>query len=101
MDERDAVTALGLVEVVRRHQHRHAGLRQRVDQAPELPPRQRIDAAGRLVEEEDRRLVQDGAPERQTLAPAAGQIARERILAPLQAGHLENERGGAPPAAAR
>ena len=69
-----------------------ARLRQRVDQPPELPPRQRVDAAGRLVEEQDRRLVQDRAAEREPLAPAAGEIARQRVLAAGEAGHLEHER---------
>ena len=99
MDQRDAMAALGLVEIVRRDEDGDALLRQRVDQPPELPPRQRIDAAGRLVEEEDRRLVQDGAAERQALAPAAREIARERRFAAGQAGHLEDEARGAPRAA--
>ena len=65
---------------------------QRVDQPPELAARQRIDAAGRLVEKEDRRLVEDRAAEREPLPPAAGEIARERVLAAAQAGHLDHER---------
>ena len=46
------------------------------DHLPEVAPRRRIDARGRLVEEEDRRLVQHGAAERQALAPAAGERRR-------------------------
>ena len=57
--------------------------------------RQRIDAAGRLVEKHDRRLVQNRAAEREPLPPAAGEIARQRVLAALEAGHLEHERAGA------
>ena len=91
VDQRDAMAALGLVEVVGGDEDRDAGLREHVDQPPELPPRQRIDAAGRLVEEEDRRLVQDRAAERQPLAPAAGEIARQRRLPAGETGHLDDE----------
>src|SRR5262249_21722879 len=45
----------------------------------------------RLVEEDDRRLVQDGAAERQTLTPSAGQVAGPGVLAPLESGHLQRE----------
>ena len=55
------------------------------------PARQRIDAAGRLVEKDDRRLVQDRAAQREALAPAAGEIARQRVLAALQTRHVEDE----------
>ena len=85
LDDRDAMAVLRLVQVVRRDQHRHALPRQVADQIPEPPARQRIDAAGRLVEKHDRRLVEDGAAEREPLAPAAGQIARQRVLAALSA----------------
>ena len=44
-----------------------------LDQPPELAARHRIDAARRLVEKDDARLVQDGAAERQPLTPAAGE----------------------------
>src|SRR6185436_15857773 len=66
-------------------------LGQVVDQTPELPPRQRIDATGRLVEKEDRRLVQNRAAERQALTPSTGEVARQRRLTAAQAGHLEDE----------
>ena len=71
-----------------------------VDEPPELAARQRIDAAGRLVEKDDRRLVEDRAAERQPLAPAAGEIARAASCSrPRRPGHLEDERGAAPRAA--
>ena len=91
VDQRDAVAALGFVQIVGGDQHGDARLREHVDQAPELAPRQRIDAAGRLVEEQDRRLVEDRAAERQPLPPAAGEVARQRRLAAAQAGHLDHE----------
>ena len=91
VDDRHAIAALGLVQVVRRHEHGRAAVRQVVDQPPELAARHRIDAAGRLVEKDDRRLVQQRAAERQPLPPAAGQVARELALASAESGHLEHE----------
>ncbi len=101
VDQRDAVAALRFVQIVGGNQHGHAVVRQRVDQTPELPPRQRVDAAGRLIEEENRRLVQNRAAEGQTLPPSAGQIAGERAFAPVQAGHLEHELPARSPAVRR
>ena len=101
VDDRDAVAVLRLVEIVRRDEHRHARRREVIDEAPELAAGQRIDAAGRLVEKDDRRLVQDGAAEREALAPAAGQIGRVRVLAAARARPSRARSGGAPPAASR
>ena len=44
-----------------------------VDQVPEVPAAHRIDAGGRLIQEDDGRLMEDGASERQALLPAAGE----------------------------
>src|SRR5439155_5718475 len=65
--------------------------RERIDQAPEMAARQRVHAAGRLVQKEDARLVQDRAAEREPLPPAAGEIARERLFASGEAGHVDDE----------
>ena len=91
VDQRDPVAPLGFVQIVGRDQHGDAGLGEIVNQAPELPPRQGIDAAGRLVEEENRRLVKDGAAECQPLAPPAGQVACQRRFPAAQPRHLEHE----------
>ena len=91
MDDGDAMAVLRLVEIVRRDQHGDARRRELIDEIPEVAPRQRVDAAGRLVEKDDRRLVKNRAAEREALAPAAGQIARARALAPFEARHLEDE----------
>ena len=56
VNDGNAMAVLGFVQIVGRHQHRDAALREVADQIPELPARQRIDAAGRLVEKHDRRL---------------------------------------------
>ena len=51
---------LRLVEVVRREQHRGAQVvAQRPDQRPELPPRLRVEAGRRLVEEQQRGVADD------------------------------------------
>ena len=82
---------LRLVQVMRGDQHGHAPARQLTDQIPEPASRQRIDAAGRLVEKHDRRLVKDGAAKGEPLPPAAGQFAGQRVATPGQAGHVEHE----------
>ena len=73
--DRDAVAVLRLVHVVRRDEHRRPARRRRVDQLPELPARDRVDAAGRLVEEHDLRLVQQRDREGELLLPAERQAA--------------------------
>ena len=79
VDDRDAVAVLGLVQVVRRDEHGDAAARRASSISRQnCAARHRIDAAGRLVEKHDRRLVEDGAAEREPLAPAAGEIARQR-----------------------
>ena len=67
VDQADAVAILGLVEEMGRHHHRHAALDHGIDVRPELAPRQRIDAGGRLVEEQHRRA----RASRRRPAPAA------------------------------
>ena len=92
VDDGDAVAVLRFVQVVRGDQHRRAAAGEVVDESPEPPPRQRIDAAGRLVEKDDRRLVQDGAAEPETLPPAARERAGQRRLAAAQARHVQHGR---------
>ena len=94
LNDRDAVAVLRLVEVVRRDEDRDAGAGQIVDEPPELPARQRVHTAGRLVEEDDRRLVENRAAERKALAPAGRERAGQRVLATAKTGHVEHE--GAP-----
>ena len=80
-DERQPVAALRLVHVVRREQHGRALGGEAVDLVPELAPAHRIDAGGRLVEEQQRRLVDRRAGERDPLLPAARQRAGELVAA--------------------
>src|SRR5437764_2410095 len=91
MDQGYAMAAFRLVEIVCRDEDGHARLRQRIDQAPELASRERVHAAGRFVQKQDRGLVQDGAAEREPLPPAAGEIPRQRRLASGETRHLDHE----------
>jgi len=94
MHERDPVAALGLVEVMSRHDQRDARRGERVDQMPELPSREGIDPSRRLVEEDDLRLVQQRAGKRETLLPASGKRAGHQPFLPFQPRDVD--RPGAP-----
>ena len=77
----EPVAALGFVHVVRRDEHGRALGGDAVDLLPEVAPAHRIDARGRLVEEQQRRLVDRRAGERDALLPAAGERAGELVAA--------------------
>ena len=79
------MAALRLVHVVGGDEDGQAVLGEAVDLVPELAPRFRVDAGGRLVEEQKLRLVHDAGGEREALLPAAGERAGELALAALQA----------------
>ena len=51
--------------------------REIVDRAPKPAPGRGIDARGRLVEEQHRRAVQQGAAQGEPLLPATGELAGE------------------------
>ena len=74
----DAVAVFRLFHEVRGDDDGDAALRQRGDGAPERAPRQRVDAAGRFVQEQDLRLVQQAGRHGQALLVAAGQQAADR-----------------------
>ena len=71
------VEALGLVHVGGGDQHAHAGPfgADAIDEGPELLAGERIDAGGRLVEDEQVRVVDQGAAEAHLLLHAAGELA--------------------------
>ena len=85
------VEALGFVHV--RGGDHHAHLRparaDRVDEVPELAARQRIDAGGRLVEDEQVGIVDERAAEAQLLLHAAGKLAGGTGLELLEARRRE------------
>ena len=69
MHQRNAVAALGLIHEMGGDEDGHAAIARQVDeQFPEPVARQRIDARGRLVENEHPRLVHHGDRQRQALA---------------------------------
>ena len=75
--QRNAVAALGLVHEMGRDEDRHALVARQIDQQfPEPIARQRIDARGRLVEDQHLGLVHDRDGERQPLADAERQVLR-------------------------
>src|SRR5579871_5768883 len=61
-----------------------------VDQIPKCPASNGIDARSRLVEEKHGRLVQDRAPERETLLPAAREKSGEAGSAFFDPGHFQH-----------
>ncbi|MEY9620686.1 hypothetical protein ABH982_004143 [Bradyrhizobium ottawaense] len=52
-----------------------------MDLVPEVTPRLRIDAGGRLVQQQQFRTGQRAGTQRQPLLPAAGKLARKLLLA--------------------
>ena len=75
---------LGLLDVVRGHQDRRPLGAQRVDQRPELGPDLRIEADGRLVEQQQRRVVREPPGEQQAAAHASGELVDGVAAAPLE-----------------
>jgi hypothetical protein len=61
-----------------------------MDLVPELPAADRVDARGRLVEKQQRRLVDRRASQRHALLPAARERARE-LVAPLAQADLREQ----------
>src|SRR4051794_23915682 len=91
LDDRHAVAErLRLVEVVRRQQHRLAQSLQRADGAPRGPPRGRVEARRRLVEEDELGVADEREGEVQPAQLAAGQRPRQRVLLALQACDVEH-----------
>ena len=72
-DDQVVCKALGFFHVVRGEYHRAPAGLERLDHLPESSSRLRVETAGRLVEEEDLRFVQQGTPDRQPLFLAAGE----------------------------
>src|SRR5258706_4115536 len=74
--QRDAMAILGFVDVMRGDEDGAAGGGELIDQIPKTAARDGVDAASGFVEEENRRVVQDGAAERQALLPTTREQAR-------------------------
>src|SRR5258708_8442059 len=72
----DMIAALGFVHVVGGDEKRDAMSRELEKKIPKLAPRDGIDAGSGLVEKEEWRLMQHGAPESETLLPASRKLPR-------------------------
>ena len=77
MDQCQAMASLGLVEIGGGDEDRHLLLLKLIENPPEIPPRHRINAVGRLVEEEYLGCVDQRAGQPEFLFHAAGQVARQ------------------------
>ena len=82
-NQRQSVAVLGLLHVMRSYKNGNALLGHLMNQIPELAPRNGIDAGGRLIEKDNRRLMQHRAAQRQPLLPSARQRAGNQILLAL------------------
>ena len=73
------------------HDQAHAGATSTdaADQRPELPPRQRIDACGRLVEDQQVGFVDQRAAQAQFLLHAARQLGRRAVGEGVEIGRLK------------
>ena len=90
MHERNAVAALRLVHEMGGDENCHAVVAREIDQrAPERVARDRVDARGRLVEDEDGGLVQHRDRELKPLLDAERQAVRPRVDHGLQIVALE------------
>src|ERR1051325_11217310 len=88
--EPQPIALLSFLEIVSCDQDGRSQVCELVDEAPEGTPGERVYTRRRLVEKQDRRLVHDGCPERDTLLPSAGQAPCNEVLLPFQTGKLEN-----------
>src|SRR5215469_191862 len=77
MHQRDSITSFGLVKIGSRVDHRHAAADQAVENRPEFAARYRIDAVGRLVEQQHAGAVNKRAHEPELLLHTAGELARK------------------------
>ena len=82
-DIRQLMTTLRLVHVMGAHQHGDAGGGKPVEFFPEIPPRPRVDARRRLVQQQQLRIVQHAGGQGQPLLPAAGKRSGQ-LIRPLR-----------------
>ena len=86
----ELVAAIRLVHDVAGDEDRRAGGGEAPEVGPELDAQRRVDADGRLVEEEHLRLVHERAREREPAAHAAGELQRGRPLPVAQLHEVED-----------
>src|SRR5690349_23738433 len=81
IDIDDAIAAFGFVHVMRTDEDGQAFAAQAMDLVPKIAPGLGIYAGRRFVEQEKLGRMEHAGGEREALLPAAGEIARELILA--------------------
>src|SRR4029077_14409912 len=79
LNQRNAIAAIGLVHVRRRHDDRQPGRFQPAEQIPELAARHGVEAGRRLVEKQHSGTMEERAAEGELLLHAAGQRAGAAI----------------------
>ena len=80
MHQRDAVAALGFIHEVSRNENRDVFPAGEFDQnPPKTVPCHRIDAGGRLVEDQHLRLMDQRHRKREPLAPTQWEIAGKHV----------------------
>lgn len=84
-EEGEAITARGLIHVVRGDEDRHPARGEFVDQLPEAATRSRIDARRRLVEEDEIGLVRRGTGQGELLLPSPRERPGELLSARREA----------------
>src|SRR5438046_525615 len=72
----------------------HPGRGQRMDLVPELAPRLRVDARGRLIEQKKLRIGQRAGTERKPLLPSAREFAGKLRLTVLEPEPVDHGAGG-------
>src|SRR6202008_1139569 len=91
----DVAAALGFVHVVGGDKKGDSVAGKLEEQIPQLTTGHRINACCRLIEEQELRLVQHGAAERETLLPSAGKFGGEAIEVRAEAVGVDDFRDGA------
>ncbi len=94
----DEVAVGGLPDVLRRDDDRASLIAQLAEALPELGPEDRVDARRGLVEEDDRRVVDERRGERQAALHAAGDLVDPLVAVLVELHPLEQLVQPAPPA---
>ena len=98
-DDQPVAQLLGLVHVVGRQDERHAALLQSIEPIPEQVARLRVEARRRLVEQQERGLVDQRAGDGQASLHPARQRLDLVVRALGQLGELEQLVGARPTSA--
>src|ERR1022692_34108 len=88
MHQRDLVAALGFIQIGRGDHDRQAVRCQMRQRVQEFAPGDWIDARGRLIEQQNARLCDQRADQRQLLLHAAAQLSRQPVLETVHVEHL-------------